>query len=896
GSITLTWNPGALSTHTIIRRMDNTPPSTNAPQAMTDGVQVYNERNDKDGQDPTDTHTYTDTGLGENIIYCYSAWAYDERTDMYSNGFVLACGGIPPSDPSGLSISSTTNSFTLSFTKGSASNTVIRRSINTAPTTIEEGTAVYNSTGSSFTDSDPTLTKNTTYCYSIWSYNPSTAALSANPVSGCGTLSNMASPTDLTFPTVAYNSIILNWTPGTGSTKTYIVRKQGSIPANKDDGTVIYNDSGNAFIDTGLTDNTQYCYALYGTDDTEYTEPITGCQTTQNAWVSGYNYSKSHTITGSTAGTQTDYQMMFKIYRTTGTDSGNTVYVGPKIDATYKDIYFTAADKVTPLSYWIESYDSTYATVWVKIPSIPANPSTTTIYLYYGNPSATSTSNGENTFEFFDDFEGTSINSSKWGHYTSGTVTTNISSSIATFTTGSSGAYNYIRSNNTVAHIPTNRAIRARARTAHFSQSSSPYYQEYIYLIGGAGIYSSLFFSYDSGYGKYFASNNGSGWVLSGQISGWSAGVWHTYELKRNASVSLIKTVDDANTQTATSGIFSSNSYIAIQTGGTGSTSGCSQSYDWVLVRKYISSEPSHSSWGEESDLSLSLFSKKKEIAINNPTGTTLTDYQVLINFDKSTMTSIKENLDDLRFGSADGESQYPYWIESVSGNIAKVWVRIPVISANTTTSIFMFYANENASSISNGDLVFDFFDGFSDSSLNLNKWLIEYSKGSYAISGGIMTVTGGTSSNYYESIRSNQSWVPQSYVFETYFKYGTDTTSGNNLEAVGYSGANNQFNIKHDYGGKYYATIKDGATQYTTRGNYFTNYSKLSLVSPSASSAQFYVNDVLVNTNNSNVPISSMNVILTAAYSEVSKVYVDWVLIRKYSPVQLDISIGAEL
>ncbi|MDD4410057.1 MAG: hypothetical protein PHW52_05405, partial [Candidatus Pacebacteria bacterium] len=117
---------------------------------------------------------------------------------------------------------------------------------------------------------------------------PSTAALSTSYISGCGTLSNMASPANLTFPTVAYNSIILNWTPGTGSTKTYIVRKQGSIPTNKDDGTVVYNDNGNAFIDTGLTDNTQYCYALYGTDGTEYTEPLTGCQTTTYP-LGGYN-------------------------------------------------------------------------------------------------------------------------------------------------------------------------------------------------------------------------------------------------------------------------------------------------------------------------------------------------------------------------------------------------------------------------------------------------------------------------------------------------------------------------------------------------------------------------------------------------------------------------------
>ncbi|OQB08613.1 MAG: hypothetical protein BWY21_01189 [Parcubacteria group bacterium ADurb.Bin216] len=90
----------------------------------------------------------------------------------------------------------------------------------------------------------------------------------------------MATPTNLSFPTVAYNSIILNWTPGTGSTNTLIVRKQGSIPTSRTDGTTIYEDNGNAFIDTGLTDNTEYCYALYATDNTEYTEPLTGCSTT----------------------------------------------------------------------------------------------------------------------------------------------------------------------------------------------------------------------------------------------------------------------------------------------------------------------------------------------------------------------------------------------------------------------------------------------------------------------------------------------------------------------------------------------------------------------------------------------------------------------------------------
>jgi hypothetical protein len=51
--------------------------------------------------------------------------------------------------------------------------------------------------------------------------------------------------------------------------------------------------------------------------------------------------------------------------------------------------------------------DSTSAIVWVKVPSIPNGDST--IYVYYGNGSVTTASSGDNTFVFFDDFLGSSI-------------------------------------------------------------------------------------------------------------------------------------------------------------------------------------------------------------------------------------------------------------------------------------------------------------------------------------------------------------------------------------------------------------------------------------------------------------------------------------------------------
>lgn len=67
------------------------------------------------------------------------------------------------------------------------------------------------------------------------------------------------------------------------------------------------------------------------------------------------------------------------------------------------DIRFTDSDGTTLLPYWIENWiPSTSATVWVKVPHIPATGKT--LYLYYGNSSAFSASNGTATFMFFDDF------------------------------------------------------------------------------------------------------------------------------------------------------------------------------------------------------------------------------------------------------------------------------------------------------------------------------------------------------------------------------------------------------------------------------------------------------------------------------------------------------------
>jgi hypothetical protein len=60
------------------------------------------------------------------------------------------------------------------------------------------------------------------------------------------------------------------------------------------------------------------------------------------------------------------------------------------------------------LSHWIENGINTQATkIWVRVPSILASPNTSTIYMYYGNPSATSASSGNATFRYFAESQAT---------------------------------------------------------------------------------------------------------------------------------------------------------------------------------------------------------------------------------------------------------------------------------------------------------------------------------------------------------------------------------------------------------------------------------------------------------------------------------------------------------
>ncbi len=132
------------------------------------------------------------------------------------------------------------------------------------------------------------------------------------------------------------------------------------------------------------------------------TPPYVSLQETQAAgesWMTGWSYRRAITITNA----QTDFQIKVEIQ---GSNASNPNYVDfGKILAGGADVRFTDSGGSNALYYWIESWDDTggseAATIWVRTDATAATP----MYMYYGKAGETTTSNGTNTFEFFDDID-----------------------------------------------------------------------------------------------------------------------------------------------------------------------------------------------------------------------------------------------------------------------------------------------------------------------------------------------------------------------------------------------------------------------------------------------------------------------------------------------------------
>jgi hypothetical protein len=129
--------------------------------------------------------------------------------------------------------------------------------------------------------------------------------------------------------------------------------------------------------------------------------------TTDNStwWNSSWSKRKPIYLNVTSTPTQRNYQVLLNI--TYNNDMKND----------FSDLRFVNySNGSKELDYWIENKsDGNWALVWVEIDDNITTINQTLAWIYYGNPDATSISNGSNTFVLFDDFIGSSYDDSIWG-------------------------------------------------------------------------------------------------------------------------------------------------------------------------------------------------------------------------------------------------------------------------------------------------------------------------------------------------------------------------------------------------------------------------------------------------------------------------------------------------
>jgi len=388
-------------------------------------------------------------------------------------------------------------------------------------------------------------------------------------------------------------------------------------------------------------------------------------------------------------GAQTNYQMQLTVSNSSGVSSGSTVYLnGSSLNWPY-DIRFTNSSGTNLLDYWIESNTSTTATVWVEFDAIPAHPDDGLFYMYWGKASDTGASNGANTFPVEDNF-GTGTNEETW-IVTSGTWANVAGGYIGNCYYESSGT-----SSGKSSRVDQSfaRGFYCRVRlmfdtdvnnggTLYISYNASKYIQFQIFPATGVGQIS------------YYNENA----VESKATVTINALTWYLLEVYIDQCGNVKVYIDGTLYITSTTGL---SSFINFEL----STWTTTVKFDDVLVRNYVSPEPTWGAWGtretEEAVYPVAWYnaswSKRAPVTISNA-GSALTDYQVLVNVTYD--ADMQADFDDIRFASSDGIMLLPYWCESYNASTAFFWVNVSSISAGSS-SIYMYYGNSSMSTTSN--------------------------------------------------------------------------------------------------------------------------------------------------------------------------------------------------
>ena len=301
------------------------------------------------------------------------------------------------------------------------------------------------------------------------------------------------------------------------------------------------------------------------------------------AWLSGWSYRKEITITGQ-SGAGTNYQVELEI----GDSAGGDFHLEGHCTNFSQDVAITDNDGTTLLDFWIEDLTADPIKMWVEVADDLG--SNQTIYVYYGKSGATTNSNISNTFLLGDEFPGSSLDEvTNWDK--SGTIT--VDSSEVTINEDDS-----IKSKSTFGY---GHAVRCLAKADEQDSVFVKFSDDFSVGTGNClEIYNS----------DYSNSNNFDSVSCSKVLTGTPTvnliddqldfrNTYRTYEITRTSTAAkyyqdgnLVHTDDNSGNWPTASISVGANTWDSSQAS--------ILTIDWILVRKFIATEPTFSSAGIE--------------------------------------------------------------------------------------------------------------------------------------------------------------------------------------------------------------------------------------------------------------------------------------------------------
>jgi len=636
-------------------------------------------------------------------------------------------------------------------------------------------------------------------------------------------------------------------------------------------------------------------------------------------WLSGWAYRQNISITGQ-AGAGTNYQIRVPFnYDATGVTG--EVNFSSNCQTDFGDIRFTDNDGYTPLDYWIEEKTaSDDGVVWVEVAdNLDSNQ---VICVYYGTATtSTNVSSGDDTFIFFDDFSGSSLDTAKWDQTD---YTTGPGSAALTFadgemhsdisSTGSSSSWGYgWRTDNTFDYPDIELRVDARFTGADWLRGGGDLLRVNLQDAGT---------EITGGRIRAFGD-------FGAQTNMWHDNVEELSEVETNHASgdfnSIVTIYDDEDYDCAITGAFS-RSIDGTDSNIDGTYSIWMQSnvgywsdamyidvyWDLVILRKDLPTEPSITTiTSVESEASdgvtwLSGWAYRQEITITGQTGAGA-NYQIKtpFNYDATGVTgeinfssNCQTDFGDIRFTDNDGYTALDYWIEEkTNSDDGTSWVEV-ADDLDTTQTIYVYYGTSTTSvTTSNGEATFSLYEDWDSESVRTDIWDVTEVDGSISYSGSgqstIATIGAGAGSDYHR-LESDLHLIPS---FAVRFRSNIGETAASaqrTLQGIGtnWDVVEPMAQIFSNAGtDTFHSGDKDGNIDDQPMVNtYFDQYTVWDITLADDVS-KLYADGSLIETGDCDDDQEATNAAIFYVRDSEHKILSDWMIVRKFITTEPSLS-----